>query len=193
MTFKPIPRLGAVVLGACMLTASVSASAQPVAYTRVLPGAAVTFSATQMGVPMHGRFKTVAAQVDFEPGDLVKSHLSVSVQVASVDAGSAQTNALLTGADWLAAKVDPQARFVSSGFTADGPGRYWLSGTLSIKGHSQPLKVLVTTHPAGSALAMDASFTLNRSSFALGAGSWSDTSVVAAAIPVAVHLTVAPQ
>lgn len=193
MTFKPIPRLGAVVLGACMLTASVSASAQPVAYTRVLPGAAVTFSATQMGVPMHGRFKTVAAQVDFEPGDLVKSHLSVSVQVASVDAGSAQTNALLAGADWLAAKADPQARFVSTQFTPDGPGRYWVSGTFSVKGHSQPLRVQVSTHPDGKDLIMDAAFTLDRTAFGLGTGSWADTSVVAAAIAVQVHLVVSPQ
>jgi polyisoprenoid-binding protein YceI len=146
-----------------------------------------------MGTPIKGRFKTVAAQIDFQPADLARSHVSVAVQSASVDAGSAQTNALLTGADWLAAKADPQARFVSSSFAPDGPGRYWLSGVFSAKGHSQPLRVLVTTHPAGADLVMDASFSLDRTSFGLGAGSWADTSVVAAAIPVQVHLVVAPQ
>jgi Uncharacterized conserved protein len=67
-------------------------------------------------------FKNVTAQIDFMPGDLAKSHVEVAVQSASVDAGSAQTNALLAGADWLAAKADPQARFVSSQFTPDGTG-----------------------------------------------------------------------
>ncbi|MGA8009460.1 MAG: YceI family protein [Thiomonas sp.] len=172
---------------------SAPAWAQPVAYTQALPASSVTFSATQMGVQMKGSFKTVTAQVAFVPTDLAKSHVAVAVQAASVDAGSAQTNALLTGADWLAAKVDPQARFVSSSFAPDGPGRYWLSGTFTAKGHSQPLRVLVTTHPSGKDLVMDASFTLNRSTFGLGTGSWADTSVVAAAIPVQVHLVVSPQ
>jgi polyisoprenoid-binding protein YceI len=166
---------------------------QRVAYTHALPASSVAFSATQMGVPMKGRFKAMEAQVDFVPTDLPKSHLTVAVQAASVDAGSAQTNALLVGADWLAAKVDAQARFVSSSFVADGPQRYWLSGTFTAKGHSQPLRVLVTTHPAGPDLVMDASFSLDRTRFGLGTGSWADTSVVAAAIPVQVHLLVAPQ
>lgn len=177
---------------ACAAAFTAAASAQPVAYTHVLPASTVTFTATQMGVPMHGRFKTVDAEVDFVPGDLAKSHVRVAVQAASIDAGSAQTDELLTGADWLAARTHPQARFTSTQFTADGPGRYWVSGTLTVKGHSQPLRVLVITHPAGADLAMDAAFTLDRTAFGLGTGSWADTSVVAAAIPVQVHLVVAP-
>ncbi|WP_449370150.1 YceI family protein [Thiomonas sp.] len=181
---------------ACAVALGTAAWAQPAAaltYTHVLPASSVTFSATQMGVPMKGRFKTLTAQIDFMPGDLAKSHVTVAVQSASVDAGSAQTNALLTGADWLAAKADPQARFVSAQFAPDGPGRYWLSGTFSVKGHSQPLRVRVSTHPDGKDLVMDAAFTLDRTAFGLGTGSWDDTSVVAAAIPVQVHLVVSPQ
>ena len=182
--------------GAALLSICAAAWAQPLpaaAYTHALPASSVSFSATQMGVPMKGHFKTVTAQIDFMPGDLAKSHVEVAVQSASVDAGSAQTNALLAGADWLAAKADPQARFVSTQFTPDGPGRYWVSGTFSVKGHSQPLRVQVSTHPDGKDLIMDAAFTLDRTAFGLGTGSWADTSVVAAAIAVQVHLVVSPQ
>ncbi|MDE1979346.1 MAG: polyisoprenoid-binding protein [Betaproteobacteria bacterium] len=182
--------------GAALLSICAAAWAQPVpaaAYTHALPASSVSFSATQMGVPMKGHFKTLTTQIDFMPGDLAKSHVEVAVQSASVDAGSAQTNALLAGADWLAAKADPQARFVSSQFTPDGPGRYWVSGTFSVKGHSQPLRVQVSTHPDGKDLIMDAAFTLDRTAFGLGTGSWADTSVVAAAIAVQVHLVVSPQ
>lgn len=182
--------LAAVALAAL---AGTPARAQPVAYIHALPASSVTFSATQMGVPMTGRFKAMTAQVDFMPTDLAKSRITVAVQTASIDAGSAQTNALLTGADWLAAQADPQARFVSSSFAPDGPGRYWLTGTFTAKGHSQPLRLLVTAHPAGVTLVLDASFTLDRTAFALGTGSWADTSVVAAAIPVQVHLVLSPQ
>lgn len=182
--------------GGALLSICAAAWAQPVpaaAYTHALPASSVSFSATQMGVPMKGHFKTLTAQIDFMPGDLAKSHVEVAVQSASVDAGSAQTNALLAGADWLAAKADPQARFVSSQFTPDGPGRYWVSGTFSVKDHSQPLRVQVSTHPDGKDLIMDAAFTLDRTAFGLGTGSWADTSVVAAAIAVQVHLVVSPQ
>ena len=182
--------------GAALLSICAAAWAQPVpaaAYTHALPASSVSFSATQMGVPMKGHFKTLTTQIDFMPGDLAKSHVEVAVQSASVDAGSAQTNALLAGADWLAAKADPQARFVSTQFTPDGPGRYWVSGTFSVKGHSQPLRVQVSTHPDGKDLIMDAAFTLDRTAFGLGTGSWADTSVVAAAIAVQVHLVVSPQ
>ncbi len=169
------------------------AQAAPAAYTRVLPGSTVTFSATQMGVKMPGRFDRLTAQVDFVPGAPAQSKVSVSVDAASVDAGSGQTNTLLTGSDWLDAKAYPQDRFVSSRFDAAGPGRYWVSGTFTAKGHSQPLRVLVVTHPVGANLALDADFTLQRTALGLGTGSWADTSVVAAAIPVHVHLLVGPK
>jgi polyisoprenoid-binding protein YceI len=39
---------------------------------------------------------------------------------------------------------------------------------------------------------MDADFKLQRTAWGLGSGSWADTSVVAADIPVHVHLVVAP-
>ena len=122
-----------------------------------------------------------------------RRHGALALDHAGGERVHAQTNALLAGADWLAAKADPQARFISTHFTPDGPGRYWLNGTFSVKGHSQPLRVQVSTHPEGKDLIMDAAFKLDRTAFGLGTGSWADTSVVAAAIPVQVHLVVSPQ
>ncbi len=161
-------------------------------YSQVRPGAEVSFQAKQMGVPMKGHFATVQAQVHFAPQDLKHSRVEVTVQAASVDAGSSQTNDLLRGADWLDAKAFPQARFVSTGFVPAGAGRYWASGNFTVRGATRALRVLVTTHAAGPALAMDADFQLDRSAYGLGGGSWADTSVVAAMIPVHVHLLVAP-
>lgn len=173
------------------LVAAPALAASP-AYTRVLPEAAVTFTAKQMGVSVSGHFKSVQAEVDFRPQDLKASHVAVTVQTASIDAGSGQTNALLTGADWLDAKADPQARFTGTGFTPDGPNRYLVKGTFTAKHHSAPLQVVVTTKPQGADLAMDADFNLPRLAYGLGTGSWADTSAIAADIAVHVHLVVAP-
>lgn len=178
---------------ALVASACAAAQAAPTAYTTVLPSSTVTFSATQMGVKMPGRFERLSAQVDFVPAAPAQSRVSVSVDAASVNAGSGQTNALLAGTDWLDAKAYPQARFVSTRFDPAGPGRYWVSGTFTVKGRSRPLRVLVVTHPTGADLALDADFTLQRTAFGLGTGSWADTGVVAAAIPVHVHLLLAPK
>ncbi len=180
----------AVSLAAFALAAG--AQAAPVVYAQVQPGAQVDFQATQMGVNMKGHFGTVHAQVHFAPQELQSSSVQVTVDAASVDAGSSQTDQLLRGADWLDAKADPQARFVSTRWSAAGPGRYWVDGNFTVRGATHALRVLVSTHAQGKALAMDADFKLQRTAWGLGSGSWADTSVVAADIPVQVHLVVAP-
>ena len=177
-------------LGSFALAAT--ARAAPPIYASVQAGARVEFQATQMGVTMKGHFGTVHAQVHFAPQDLQASSVQVSVDAASVDAGGSQANQLLIGPDWLDAKADPQARFVSTHWSAAGPGRYWVDGNFTVRGATHPLRVLVSTHAQGKALAMDADFKLQRTVWGLGSGSWADTSVVAADIPVQVHLVVAP-
>ncbi len=176
---------------AAALGLAAAAHAAPV-YTQVQPGAQVDFQAVQMGVPMKGHFGSVTAQIHFAPQDLKASRVEFSVATASVDAGSGQTDELLRGADWLDAKADPQARFVSSAFQPDGPGRYWVSGNFTVRGKSHPLRVLVRTQPSGKALLMQSDFKLDRSAYGLGGGSWADTSVVAADIAVHVRLLAQP-
>lgn len=182
-------RAGATLIAAGGLLAGAQAAE---VYTRVEPGAQVAFQATQMGVAMKGHFGAVHAQVHWAPQDLKASRVEVTVDTASVDAGSSQTDELLRGADWLDAKADPQARFVSSAWSAAGADRYWVDGQFTVRGVTHPLRVLVTAHAQGAAQVLDADFQLQRGAWGLGGGSWADTGVVAAAIPVHVQLRVAP-
>ena len=191
MTSNSRRRARRLIGAAAALGLAAAAHAAPV-YSHVQPGAQVDFQATQMGVAMKGHFGTVHAQVHFTPQDPKTSSVQVSVDAASVHAGSAQTDELLRGPDWLDAKADPQARFVSSAWSAAGPGRYWVDGQFTVRGITHPLRVLVSAHAQGQALALDADFKLQRTAWGLGSGSWADTSVVAADIPVHVHLVVAP-
>ncbi len=189
---RPLRTLRPLLVPLAALGLAAGAQAAPAVYAQVQPGAQVAFQATQMGVAMKGHFGTVHAQVHFAPQDLKASSVQVSVDAASVDAGESQTNDLLRGADWLNAKADPQARFVSTAWSAAGSGRYQVDGNFTVRGITHPLRVLVTTHAQGNDLSMDADFKLQRTAWGLGSGSWADTSVVAADIPVHVHLVVAP-
>ena len=176
-------------LAAALALAGAADAAQ--LYTQVQPGAQVSFQARQMGVAMKGHFATVQAQVRFAPADLHASQVRVAVACSSIHAGGSQADSLLRGPDWLDAKAHPQALFVSTGFTADGPGRYWVDGRFTVRGTTHPMSVLLLTHPAGADLAMDVDFRLDRASYGVGGGSWADTSVVSGEIPVHVHLLVA--
>ena len=183
---KSLQLAAALAVSAALATA---ASAAP--YSRVLPGSAIDFSATQMGVTMPGHFAKFNARVAFDPANVAADKLAIDVDAASADAGSSQTSALVVGADWLDAAHHPQAGFVATRFTAAGPGRWWVDGTFSVKGRSAPLRVLAVAHPSGADLALDADFKLQRLQWALGSGAWADTSVVGAEIPVHVHLLLA--
>ena len=191
MTSNSRRRARRLIGAAAALGLAAAAHAAPV-YSHVQPGAQVDFQATQMGVPMKGHFGSVSAQVHFAPQDLKASRVEFSVATASVDAGSGQTDELLRGPDWLDAKADPQARFVSSAFQPDGPGRYWVSGEFTVRGKTHPLRVLVRTQPSGKSLLMQSDFKLDRSAYGLGGGSWADTGVVAADIAVHVQLLAQP-
>ena len=174
-----------------LAVAAVLPAASATTYTRVLSASSVSFSATQMGVTMPGHFSRMTAQVTFDPAHAAADHLTLSVDTASADAGSSQTTTLITGADWLDAAHHPQASFVASRFTPDGPNRWWVDGTFSVKGHSAPLRVLASAHPQGPDLALDADFDLKRLQWGLGSGAWADTSVVGATLPIHVHLLLA--
>ncbi|SCC91496.1 hypothetical protein THIX_10537 [Thiomonas sp. X19] len=87
-----------------------------------LPTSTVDFSATQMGVAMHGHFKALVAVVDFQPAGLAKSHVNVAINAASVDAGSSQTDDLLTGSGWLDAKTYPRTASFPPASPRPAPG-----------------------------------------------------------------------
>ena len=82
---------------------------------------------------------------------------------------------------WFHSAQFPQAQFKSTAVKGMGPGRYEVTGTLSIKGQSRDVVVPVLMVPGptvGQAVA-SGSFTLRRMDFKLGEGEWSDLSVVA--------------
>ncbi len=183
---KPAFRLA---LSAAALSFAGAVSAAP-AYTATHGD--VTFSATQMGVVMKGRFGTAQVQGSFNPADLAHSHLTVSVDTASIDAGGKDTDDLLKGPDWLDAPHFPKAVFVSDAFQAAGPGHYRVSGHFTVKGHTHPMTVVAATRSDAHGLHLDADFSIDRTTWGLGTGSWADPGVVAAALPVHVDLLLAP-
>ncbi|HEX5371830.1 MAG TPA: YceI family protein [Aquabacterium sp.] len=154
-----------------------AASAPPVARLQAA-GSEVSFTATQIGVPLEGRFKRFEAQIALDPRQPQTGHVSFQIDLGSV-AINAETDAELLKPEWFNTGKFPKAQFVSRRIQAVGPGRYEVSGALSIKGVSRELVVPVSLTSTGAQATATGSFKLKRLDFKIGDGDWADPSVVA--------------
>jgi polyisoprenoid-binding protein YceI len=148
----------------------------------VLPeGSEIRFVTKQMGVPVEGRFTRFQAQVKFDPIQLPASQVNFSIDTRSIGFGAADTEAEAAKPAWFHSAQFPQAQFKSTAVKGAGPGRYEVTGTLSIKGQQRDVvvPVLLVPGPTVGQATASGSFTLKRMDFKLGEGEWSDLSVVA--------------
>ena len=98
--------------------------------------------------------------------------------------GATETETEAKKPEWFHVAQFPQASFRSSAIKATAPGRYEVSGQLTIKGRSQPLTVPVQL--AGNTAT--GSFAIKRLVFGIGSGDWADTSLVADEVQVRFRL-----
>ena len=139
----------------------------------------IVFVSKQMGVPVEGKFKKFDAQVAFDPKKPETAKIALSIDLGSVSLGVAETEAELAKPDWFSTKQFPQASFQSSVVKQTAPGKFDVSGKLSIKGASRDVVVPVALAQAGGNTTATGAFTIKRLDFRIGDGDWKDTSMVA--------------
>lgn len=154
------------------------------AQTLVPAQSEISFGIKQMGVPVDGKFAKFEAQFAFEPRKPEAGKVSFSIDTASARLGSAETDAELPKAAWFSTAKFPKASFESSAIKATGPGKFEVSGKLSLKGSVRDVVVPVSLTQAGSVSTAVGSFTLKRLEFKIGEGEWADTSFVANEVTV---------
>jgi len=156
------------------------AAAQSPPAAKLLPAQSeIVFTSRQMGVPVEGRFRKFDAQVAFDPRQPETGRVTLTVDLASVAMGAAESEAEVAKPGWFDTKAFPQASFQSSAIKAVGGGRFEMSGKFTLKGQSRDLTVPVTLAQAGGTSIASGSFVVKRLDFRIGDGDWSDTSLVA--------------
>ncbi len=170
---RTLMTLATLALGLC--------SALPaLAQQKLLPAQSeISFTSKQMGVPVEGKFKKFDAQVAFDPKQAAAAKIGLTIDLASVSLGAAETEAEVVKPEWFNTKAFPQASFQSSGVKADGAGKFSVSGKLTIKGASRDVLVPVSLVQAGGTTTATGSFVIKRLEFKIGDGDWKDTSMVA--------------
>lgn len=165
-------------------------AAQPAgAFDQVQPAKnRIDFVFKQMNVPVNGHFKKAKVDLAFDPAAPAKSTVRLDLDLASIDAGSADANSEVVGKPWFDVKAFPTATFVSSSVKPVGGDRYEMTGKLTIKGKTRDVTTPVTVKQNGNTATFDGAFTLKRLEFAIGDGTWSDTSIVADEVKVSFHV-----
>ncbi|MDB5980601.1 MAG: hypothetical protein JWQ69_1616 [Pseudomonas sp.] len=153
-------------------------NAHAVEYKQVNAAASqIAFTYTQMGTRVYGRFGTFDARIDFDPAAPAAAHAELTIQLASIDAGSSDANEELQKPGWFNTAEYPVATFESSRVKPLGNNRYEVTGTLALKGTSHNVSALVTLKPENAIGVFDGEFILNRADFKIGQGEWADTGV----------------
>jgi len=152
-----------------------------------LDKSAIAFVSKQMNVPVEGAFRKFSAQINMDPGKPEAGRARIEIELASIDAGSAEADDEVKGKSWFNVREFPKASFVSSSVKALGGGRFETVGKMTIKGKTLDARAPFTLKQEKGVLILDGTFPLKRLDYGIGSGVWSDTSVVADEVQVKFH------
>ena len=144
----------------------------------------------EMGVPVEAQFKTFAASIDFDEKHPSLAHVEFTVDMASFALPDPDYTQEALGPEWFDAAHYPKASFVSTTVTPVAPGKLEVKGKLTIKGNSADVNVPVSYRHEGTAQTYDGALVVQRLKFAIGAGEWKDTSVLANDVSIKIHATI---
>lgn len=152
-----------------------------------LDKSSIAFVSRQMNVPVEGAFKKFTAQISIDPARPEAGRARIEIDLASIDAGSAEANDEIKGKSWFSTREFPQASFVSSSVRALGGNRFEAAGKMTLKGKTLETLAPFTLKQEKGVLILDGAFPLKRLDYGIGSGVWSDTSVVADEVLVKFH------
>jgi polyisoprenoid-binding protein YceI len=154
---------------------------------------AIRFSGVQVGVPFTGRFERFKADIDFDPAKPEAGHALVRVDLASARTGDVQRDEALPQKDWFDVRTAREARFAATGFVDKGQGDYVATGTLTIRGMSQPVTLPFHFAVEGGTAHATGRVGLVRTAFGVGQGAWASGQWVALDVGVEVDIVATAQ
>lgn len=161
------------------LTGTLSAAAAAV--FKLNPSASeISFTLSQMNVPVKAAFKKFTGQIGYESTAQGPASADVKITVNSIDMGDAEFNREALKKEWLNAAQFPEASFTLS---AAGPGatengKTEVSGALTIKGKTIPVRFPVNVKTESKRQIFEGNLPISRLAFNVGDGEWKDTSIV---------------
>lgn len=137
-------------------------------------GSKLAYSVNFEQLPINGLFEHFLV-VYKTAADETPQQLTVTVDVASANMGNSDINEAIRDSDWFDISRYPQATFSSSLIEKGQDRNFIASGTLQLKGVTQPVSVPFTWQPITGrpgAMSMTGQVILNRLDFLIGTGDW---------------------
>lgn len=148
----------------------------------------LTFTNTYQSVTYTGQFRKFTAAIDYDAADLAQAKFDVSVDITSLDTQNSERDSTALGADFFDAARFPKAHFVTTAFRKLANGEVVADGTLTLRGISKPIALNVKFVPNGNTATLDVTAHVKRLAFGIGAGQWSDPSMIGDDVAVHGHL-----
>lgn len=136
----------------------------------------IVFNTTQAGAPFQGSFTKFAGAICLDQPRAQDNYIRVKVQTASVDTGLPELDDALRGPDFFDVSRWPQASFVSESVSAQGAGRYQVTGKLTLRDVTREISVAFTLAAStGGGARLQAALDFERLDYHIGLGQWRDT------------------
>jgi len=167
-----------------------AATANALQYDRVdTARSSIRFVPVLMGTKTEGSFKKFTAQIRFDPEKPAQAQAKAEIDLQSFDIGFDEATEEALGPNWFDVKRTPKATFVSTQVKALGSDKFELSGNLTIRNQTKPIRFPVTlTRETNGSARLDASLVIMRLDFGLGQGQWAGTGTVANDVTVQLKL-----
>ena len=159
-------------------------------YTQA-PGSTLAFAGSYQGEVFAGRFPGFITRLSFDPKQLAKAKLEVTIPLAPATTSNADYDGELHGAAFFNAAKFPQAKYSATRFRALGGSKFAADGTLSLRGVSKPVTLEFTWTP-GARPVLAGKATVKRLAFGVGGGEWADTKLIPDAIAISTKVVLAP-
>lgn len=122
-------------------------------------------------VNIAGKFDKWDATLTFTSPDEMTGALEITIQAASVDTGSGMKNGKLKGKDFFDAENNPSIVFESTRFVQTGPDTIEVDGNFTIRGVSNPEKVILkVAHKEGHLGEIEGKMIFNRKNYGMNKG-----------------------
>ena len=122
-------------------------------------------------VKIAGKFDKWDATLTFTSPDETTGVLEIKIQAASVDTGSGMKNGKLKGKDFFDVERSPLITFRSTKFVKAGPHTFEVDGDFTIRGVSNPEKLVLTVSGKGRGSGeIKGSMVFNRKDYGMNKG-----------------------
>jgi polyisoprenoid-binding protein YceI len=176
---------------ALLLLASPAIAGPQDAWTIDPRASSLTFTASQIGAFVNGRFPAWTGEIVLDPAALTTAHIDIKIETPPVTTNNHDVDSLLKGPNFLDVQKFPAARFVATSVVSKGGERYEAQGKLTIRDVTRdavlPFTLAVADDPAQPGrLRATARGRLNlkRLDFGVGQNEWAGTGQVANEVTV---------